>query len=687
MGSNIIGNTITAITDATDTKRYIIDLAPGVYIEAPITCKSWVEVRAVGGSGTVRITPSDINNPLFTMAPFAFLKGITVNGVTNSTAFDIATAAPGDSFALEDVTATNCNTGLSVNDNDALVTVRTMTVLSTSSTVVNGIYNQGGNVTLNNITFSGGGGGASITYGVHTINAGAVTTINGMTSFASFLDFGIYMESSSNMVCNNLSLLGPDYGIYLGQSVTARFNASSIFQAQTDAIIIPNVTPGPFAGFFGFSANNSTGLDVNVQSTSALLFGTGQISANKISFVPGARLYGSFVDLREDDEGLNVLGELHVGAPDAPTESVLGGGDSYTRGMLVYTFDGAATYTDVSAAAASASGSTITLPGTGVNNAFYLASTLQDASDYLQFFGVKVKVDTARTGGDMIIEYWNGATWEEFHHMNTESGGSYYPYAEDIFLRTGSEQIRFDGLITDWAKNDPMTLGTSYFWIRMRVNSALTSAPVIEQFKLHSNRFEVNSDGFIEYFGTGRPFANLPWDQGLVQAAAASPGDQDVYLSDNLDVGRIENSFANTATDRIGFNTFLPADVDTSTPIRFRWAWFTDDATANGVDWVIRWGWNTDGDSVYPSQTAAPATAPNEQSISTTINAPGAINQMTISEVELDISGTRARRSGGFGDMLWVSLQRTAGDAHAGDIAVVNVQGSYLKWSDGGHLT
>jgi hypothetical protein len=231
-----------------------------------------------------------------------------------------------------------------------------------------------------------------------------------------------------------------------------------------------------------------------------------------------------------------------------------------------------------------------------------------------------------------------------------------------------------------------MNLGVEYYWVRFRINSTVTTSPVIDQIKIHSNRTEINSDGWIEYFGKARPIDTLPWDAGLLEAAAASPSNQDLFLSDNLDVGRVENLFANGATDRIGFLSPLPLSIDTSSPIKFSWSVKTDDATAGDIDWVIRWGYVTDGGAIYSSQAAAPTTGPNEQSISISEAAPTTANTLMWYTVDLDISTMVSRREGGFGDTIFVSLQRTSGDTHAGDVGLVAISANYVKWCEGGHV-
>jgi len=397
------------------------------------------------------------------------------------------------------------------------------------------------------------------------------------------------------------------------------------------------------------------------------------------------------LDLFAGDEGLNILGELHVGMPERPSESVFGGGDSYTRGMKVYTFDGSV-YGDVSAEAASSTGSPFAFPNNNINTAIYVASSLANGG-VLHHYGIKASVTTAAVSGagEIAAEYWTGAAWVAFTHMTTQSGGKYLPYADQLFERVGSFQIRNNIFMDDdWATNDDPSYGTPLYWVRYRIaTAAITTAPVFEQFKLHTSRAEINSDGYMEFMGLGRPFARFPWDAGLLAPASSSPANQDLYLSDNLDVGRVENRFNNGATDRIGFLSAVPDTLDSSTPIVFAWSVITDDATAGDIFWVLRWGWNDPTDNVYRSQAAAPAASPNEQSLTIIEAAPVSADTVQWYQAELDISGVIPRRDGGFPDTIWVSLQRSggiAGDTHGGDVSLVSLTSAYLTWCVGGHV-
>jgi len=277
--------------------------------------------------------------------------------------------------------------------------------------------------------------------------------------------------------------------------------------------------------------------------------------------------------------------------------------------------------------------------------------------------------------------------------MEVDSGGGYFPHAKNYFQGLGSHHIRYSQkLISDsWTRNDPMSLGTDHYWIRLRIASNITTAPIFEQFKLHTNRFEINSDGWVEYFGKARPTAKLPWEvQVFEKATGTDVKDQDLYLSKGIDNGGKKNKFIAQQTDpnkvqRIGFKTTLPLDMDTSTPVDFQWSVISDATSGGTVDWIIRWGFNSDGDMVYDNSANAPATAPNEQEIIYP-SPPPAVQDMTKwYKVSLDVSDMISRRENGFGDTIWVSIERSSVDTHTGDVSLISMGAYYTKWCEGGH--
>jgi hypothetical protein len=382
-----------------------------------------------------------------------------------------------------------------------------------------------------------------------------------------------------------------DGAVLQGGSDT-RFVATSIFLAGQDAIRIANVGSGTNMVGQGLTVESSTRFDLNILSATATVGGYGQASLSQMSFVPGALITAAIVDPEEGDEGVNILGELHVGIPELGSEAVFGEGDSYTRGMLVYTYNPAgAVWTDVSTAARSASGSTFTFPAVLVDNAIYVASSLSDGVDVLQHFGIKLDCTIAAVlgGGTIVTEYWTGAAWVAIEQMSTLSSSPYTQYADDLFTRAQSEQLRYpQAFLSAWTKNDPMTLGTNYYWIRFRISVGITTAPTFQQWKLHTNRFESNADGTTEYFGAARYPRDLQVHLALSRAVVGSaPGNANVAFSATTTLSLIRNQFNNNSIDAFGGVIVMPTGIDTSIPITFEVLWYADTANAGDIEFEL----------------------------------------------------------------------------------------------------
>jgi hypothetical protein len=527
--------------------------------------------------------------------------------------------------------------------------------------------------------------GGAFDAGIHVDNGARINIdivkLGDPPLITSNLSYGLYVDNASTARLTALSVAFSDVGVFCNNASSITALSLSCFTCNTG--VESGSTGANELNIFGGNIKDSTNYDVKVSSATAVtrLMGT-LMEESKVDINPSSAMYSLTLDESGGDEGVNIRGELHVGKPEVPTESVFGQGDSYTNGMLVYTYDdGTTTYTDVSTAAKSLTGSTFTFTGTDVDDAIYVSSDKQDASDYLHHFGVKAAIQTAAVAnvGDIIAEYWNGSSWATVDTMSTDSGGNYLPHANNLFTRTGSEQIRYDVALSEdnWTKNDPPSTGTNRFWIRFRIATAITTAPVFEQFKLHPSRFEINSDGFPEYFGDSRPLASLPWSAADVKPAGTTVGNQDIWYSDNLDVGMDENDM--TSGDRVTFHAAMPADMDTSSPVKFRVGFR---AAATGTyNYTVRYTWATPNSTVYLTAAAAPATHPNEQSVTSSVSATS--GELTWLQEDLYYRGAIGHRDGGFSDVLVVGLEA---DTIPGNLTVMIVDGKYTKWCEGEHL-
>jgi hypothetical protein len=508
-----VTDAIAAITGNSSTNRFVIKVAPGVYTIdnslGPVQLKAFTHIQAEGNRMVV-FTPQDPTQDMFLGENFAYMTGILFTGNTGS-AFALKHSAAGSTIirncVLRDTSngfqVSGASSTLEVNElavNNPATTTTTVAIEATGGSLgVDGCFARPtSNVTtLINIT------GASTQGTVHNITMTSPNIGNGIR-----VGGGALLVGTSNNIgyCTD--------GIVIdGTDTEVRLDANKILYCQNNGFRIDNVGTAPKVFLFATTVSECTGLNFNVLNPTAIVAGNG------------------FTELNNSYR---------------QAESCLGSGDSYTAGMMVYTYNPTgAVWNDVSSEAASASGSSFAFSNTITDSAIYFASSISYVGDVIKHFGIKTKLDIAAVlgGGDMIFEYWNGVTWTEVNAMEVESGGSYWPHANAYMQHIGSYHIRYDNTLAvdSWTKNDPMSLGTDYYWIRLRITSTITTSPNIEQIKLHSNRFEVNGDGWIEYFGTARPIGQLGLRLADGEPFEGNMQSSTLYINENLGVGHTSN--------------------------------------------------------------------------------------------------------------------------------------------------
>lgn len=666
---------LDSITDSGPTQRYSVNIAAGIYTENnPIQTKEYVAIKSIGDLQTTRIVAANPNSDLLIMADSTTIEGITLWGVTGTSSYAINQSAT-SSTSISRCLFGECSNGLLLNNSASKIVVTNCGVLSPTITTIRGAYCISGELEINSFNAAFG-------------NIETLIEVSGSTSRANLSRINskipttgkvVYIKDSSRVVINNASIVFPIDGIVCDGGSDVRLNTSSIFNSQNDGVRIDDIGSGTKLSVLSCTVEDSTRYDFNVLSGTSLLTGSAQTSLDKFNFVAGVQFYGTVIDTKEDDEGFNVLGELHVGIPERGTETVLGGGDSYTRGMLVYSETPGGTFSNITASASSASSSPFTFEAVGVDNSIYIASSLS-SSDVLEHYGIDTKVISPAikgSTGSIIIEYWNGSSWDSVSGMETTEGDQYYPHANDYFSATGSNHIRYNsGLAVDgWTKNDPMTLGTDYYWVRFRIDSEITTLPSFEQFKLHTSRSEINADGWIEYFGKARPIGQLSSSLSAASPFEGNMQSQDLYINEDLAVGYNDNKFTATG-DKTGIEQYLPFDADTSSPLSLEWSGlFT---TSHTPEFTIRWGWVKQGDVYY---TTDPGVLPGLNT--TTVSR--AVTSDTVEEfsVLLDIQEMVARRPSGQGDKLMISMQVST---LTGQFSIGPSQITYTKWCEGGHI-
>lgn len=636
-----------------------ISVLPGTYMELnPLVVPSGVSILGSGGPLVSQVIALNTGSDLFVLGNGCIVENMVTVGSARAFVYDGSVGTASGSI-VRGCIMTNPVVGVeSINGPGELFCVENLVKSSTG-------------VTTNAFISSSGGKMRCYTTGIFGIPGSEVTTgvaSTGTGSFVIFFSGGMQYCDVGTLVDDDAELIiKSDYINFCDISAKVGSTGTSSIFRMSDATITNSIT-----------------YDLDIAATDAhITIAGGTLQVNLINNPNTVEYHCFSFSGQLGDEALQVTGELHVGVYNHPSESAFGGGDSHVIGLKVLSLDSTGTnWIDYSVNAANLLTTFSPFQSTAVGNILYVGGTQE-------FPGLKVTMTSAWGSGDTantVSEYWDGATWSPFLFMTIKRDSPYYSRADTIWEQNEVQQTRY-GKMPGWASTTVNSI--TGFWIRIRVTSTLTGPlPVLNQIKLHSSRMEIKEDGYIQYYGNARNTTSLPWDLGLLEAATSSPSNQDLYISDRLNVGRQENLLANGVTDRLGFSTYLPAEIDTSFGIKLMWSFITSSTSGGSVDWVIRWGWTKDGDNVYTSTAAAPTTGPNEQSISFSTAITPSTPNIQKSEIQyITIPSVNAYPQTGNPDVLWVTLERDGGgDTHSGNIALSQFAGQYVRWTEGGHI-
>lgn len=411
---------------------------------------------------------------------------------------------------------------------------------------------------------------------------------------------------------------------------------------------------------------------------SALFRGENTLTDGNIPVVgaDGQTMSDSFLsqDSEGDDAGIKCSGQFSVGQPEAGKEAVFGGGDSYPV-LGAWHFDEAnltnqtiTSAIDVTDILQSDSGST-----TGLFGGTSSGKCILVCSDVAPYGGVKVKVNTAGVVEPANVEanYLSSLnTWTTAPFMASDSD-SLEQYANLLAARSdSSEQWRFAfnplDLPVSWEELT-MTINsveyTGYF-ARFCITSAITTDPIIEQIKLHTNRFEVNSNGRTEYFGVARYEKTI----SVINSTNAdkNPSNENISIASGITEIRTDNEFNDNASDGFILSGVVPEGLDTSIPIQVIVDWYANTTSVGNVELELETvnvgeAFVYDGSAAKVSQTPVVTPIDNQQ------------YELQRSTFLVDASGSLPQ------DRIYGSLFRdatigNADDTLAGSIVVTNYQ-------------
>jgi hypothetical protein len=695
---------LASITDNGPTNRYVILVYPGIYVENnPLPLKAYVAIMSVGTLATARITAQNDTANLFeaenTPGGFMYIQDLAFNGVgVGYAGLSVTTPVL---IEARNIAVFNCDKGFHIDNANCLVSITEGRAYTASGTIDKYVHVESGELHVR---------------GYNVIDDSVVNTSFYLEGVNTKAHLSHLYSRSTNMTTGLLAINGctvtgtdanaengTDGIVIYGDNTTVDFSALSFRNMTNDSVRVENTGTNIKVAFFASEIRDAGRYSINVENPDCTLIGNGLAELAKVNAVSGSRFYAQIIDLAAFDEGTSIFGELKVGTPLNPVESVFGEGDSYTRGMLAFYWnETAGSFTNITSDLSDPT-TAWTMPDVTTDSAIYFASAIFNGTDVLKHYGIKMMIETAATlgGGSTVWEYWNGSSWVELHNMTRLSHGDYQSYAENIFDVAGSFQIRLDPLVvnataSDWAKNDPISFGTPLFWTRLRIGSTLTSAPTINQFKMSSNRIELNQDGFATMHGAARPRGTLAWTINNAQAWASSPGNQDLYALDSPDganfdlgVGRIENLFANGATDKVGLMMPVPEDMDTSGPMEVEVYYVADSNVAGNITYVSSKGITGVGEPMGFATNNAP-TSIRDYEIVTAVIPVASNSAYTLLYMKMNVYFSKAiaqKDPDGSSDMLNLAIGRLGGaDTYGGDTAIAQIRINYYKWALGGHI-
>ena len=672
-----------------------IRVYPGTFTETnPIIVPEYVIIKGSTSARQIIITVTSATDDIFQLGPNCVVENLEARGNTTGDGFNISWAPGAGNLIpkIQNCFVRNCGRGFHSQGtgatNSSVVLLRNCDVnvdASSTQTMTECFRVSASGVMIGNILNILGDAASptSITQAYEATGTGSLAILSDIR--ATLVSNGFSSDSGAEMRVVGAELLnfvtsginlGPDGSIGRFTSVYIQDN-SSVFVNQIHLVI---------------------------QSGATLLQGAALIlRVDLVQIAGNASIEGYALNTEPGEAANQFLGELTVGVPALGFQSHFGEGDSHTFGTTIFTFDasGAGFSANlVSDLKLVGDGNSVTIfPSNTVGDIFYIGG---DPTNGI-FPGIDIVVTTAvvPAGGRLngttepptyhyAWEYWDGTAWTEFRIM-TVNETTHKSSRRDSF-DLGTFHLRFGHIgntkdpipsaatfgsantlaqrwVTsgtaagNWTENTVNSV--SAFWARARLTTVLTTVPILDQVKLQTNHFEITAEGYTEYFGSARNIKRITTSMlDFRRAANDNSTNQDIYISDTLNLNTQHNRFANNTVATITYVHRIPTEIDTSHGIILQWAWASTSTNTGNVRWIIRWGYSTDfginsGDvSQVFDGGSPPSEALTEQRITFDQPAIG-INRQVSSFCRIDMSDLVGSRTlEGDGDIMWISLAR-----------------------------
>jgi len=253
---------LASITTASNTNRYLIYIAPGVYDEQ-VTMKQYVDIEGAGEL-TTRITFTGSNsNTTGTVvgANNAELRYLTVEN-TGRNNYAIAIFNYSTSPRLTHVTASasggSGNYGV-YNDSSSSPMMIDVTASASGTNSNFGVVNHSSSPTMTNVSVSASGG--TYNRGVENYSSSPTMTNVSVSASGGVDSYGV-VNSSSSPTINNSVIIGSggtnNYGIYNSYSSPTMTNVSANASGGTNSYGMYNESSSPTVNYSVISASGGT---------------------------------------------------------------------------------------------------------------------------------------------------------------------------------------------------------------------------------------------------------------------------------------------------------------------------------------------------------------------------------------------------------------------------------------------
>jgi len=270
--------------------------------------------------------------------------------------------------------------------------------------------------------------------------------------------------------------------------------------------------------------------------------------------------------------------KMAIGHPEFGSGWSAGEGISYSKSNTVLTTDNTAspsnnggTFVDESVEAESKSGSTFSFQGLAAGHSIlWCTSRTDNTGDKLKSWGVELDQTIASVGGTYIWEIQTATnTWTEINVMaiSNEEG---HRYANNVFLRANSDESIFAGI--DGSNTWPETTinGTLGHWMRVRIATTITTAPVFERMKLIPSHTTINNRGNrlakgLAMWTKNIDVSQVKWQGNNLTNSDISAGAGGAGWSQALEKGKLDNT-----GDTVEAYLIIPQGVCTAHPLTIK---------------------------------------------------------------------------------------------------------------------